>query len=97
MHATTLHPALEFKYFFQVKLLLFGKAELWTHGLDAWTLDDETHGLWKTGRLDSGLQNLGPRIFYAFLVTSNFFLLLFTVEHLKLVSAIFIKFLFFTK
>ena len=26
-----------------------GKAALWTHGLDAWTL-----GLWKTGRLDSG-------------------------------------------
>ena len=26
-----------------------GKAALWTHGLDAWTLR-----LWKTGRLDSG-------------------------------------------
>ena len=26
-----------------------GKARLWTHGLDAWTL-----GPWMTGRLDSG-------------------------------------------
>ena len=31
-----------------------GKAALWTHGLDAWTLGIWTLGLATTGRLDSG-------------------------------------------
>ena len=31
-----------------------GKAALWTHGLDAWTLRISTLGLRTTGHLDSG-------------------------------------------
>ena len=31
-----------------------GKAGLWTHGLDAWTLGAMTLGLWTLGRLQSG-------------------------------------------
>ena len=31
-----------------------GKVGLWTHNLDAWTLDDQTIGLQTTGRLDFG-------------------------------------------
>ena len=34
-----------------------GKAGLWTHGLDAWTLDAGKLGLWTTGRLDPGRLN----------------------------------------
>ena len=54
-----------------------------TWALNACILDNWTLGFWMVGR-----STLGPRKFYQFLVTSIFFLLLFTVEFLSISKAL---------